>query len=364
MRILIVTRSFFPENSPRAYRATELCKEFARQGHEVVVFTLKKPKIHNDFEREFNVKIRDLGSLKFRSPDFGNSRIGFFLTRAVFRFLSLSIEYPDIELVYKVKKALKGVKGYDLLVSIAVPYPIHWGVAWARTSKNRIAKIWVADCGDPYMGERTDSFRKWFYFSFIEKWFMHKTDFISIPVETAKIGYYPEFHKKIKIIPQGFRFDSEQDPVNYVANEIPTFAYAGGFIPGIRDPRPFLDYLLNISINFRFIIYTSASALLDLYKEKLNGKLVVMNYIPREALLEVLSKMDFLVNFDNNTSVQVPSKLIDYALAGRPILNVRSPLDPVLIDQFLEGDYSGMHVVDNIQSYNIQNVAKQFLELL
>jgi hypothetical protein len=153
MRILIVTRSFFPENSPRAFRATELSKEFARQGHEVVVLTLKKPEIHNDFERAFNVTINDLGRLRLKSPDFGNSRLGFFLTRAFYRLLSLSIEYPDIELVYKVKKALKGVKDYDLLVSIAVPYPIHWGVAWARTPKTELQEygwliavilIWVA----------------------------------------------------------------------------------------------------------------------------------------------------------------------------------------------------------------------------
>ena len=32
-RILIVSRSFYPDNSPRAFRTAELSKEFARQGH-------------------------------------------------------------------------------------------------------------------------------------------------------------------------------------------------------------------------------------------------------------------------------------------------------------------------------------------
>lgn len=364
MRILIVTRSFFPENSPRAFRATELCKEFARQGHEVVVFTLKKPKTHNDFERAFNVTINDLGSLRLKSPDFGNSRIGFFLTRAFYRLLSLSIEYPDIELVYKVKKALKGVKDYDLLVSIAVPYPIHWGVAWARTPKNRIAGVWVADCGDPYMGCETDSFKKLFYFKYIEKWFMRKADYISIPVESARKGYYNEFHDKVRIIPQGFNFNSIECLRKEVHNEVPTFAYAGGFIPGVRDPRAFLDYLTNVNLDFRFVIYTNTPAIPDLYKDKLNGKLEVREYIPRDILLNALSRMDYLVNFDNNTSTQVPSKLIDYALIGRPILNIKSPLEPALINQFLTGDYSGEYIVENIQRFNIENVARRFLELL
>ena len=36
-RILIVGRTFFPEQSPRSFRTTELAKEFARQGHQVEV---------------------------------------------------------------------------------------------------------------------------------------------------------------------------------------------------------------------------------------------------------------------------------------------------------------------------------------
>jgi len=149
-----------------------------------------------------------------------------------------------------------------------------------------------------------------------------------------------------------------------VHNEVPTFAYAGGFIPGVRDPRAFLDYLTNVNLDFRFVIYTNTPAIPDLYKDKLNGKLEVREYIPRDILLNALSRMDYLVNFDNNTSTQVPSKLIDYALIGRPILNIKSLLEPALINQFLTGDYSGEYIVENIQRFNIENVARRFLELL
>lgn len=362
--ILIVTHSFYPQNSPRSFRATELAKEFSRQGHKVTVLTIKNEKIHREFEIVNKLEIKDLGKRKWVSPSFGNTKLGTLFTRAFYRLLSLSLEYPDIELMFMVRKALRKEMNYDLLISNAVPYPVHWGVAAARKKNHQISKVWVADCGDPYMGERTDSFRKWFYFSKVEKWFMRKTDYISIPVETAKDGYYPEFHHKLKIIPQGFKFDPIQGSKNYVSNGIPTFAYAGGFIPGLRDPRQFMDYLSNVDIQFKFIVYTNTPALIDEYKVKLYGKLDVREYIPREDLLKTLNEMDFLVNFDNNTSVQVPSKLIDYALTGRPILNIRSPLEPAAIDQFLKGDYSAKYVVDDIQKYNIENVVRQFLELL
>ena len=36
-KILIVGRTFFPEQSPRSFRTTELAIELAKQGHEVHV---------------------------------------------------------------------------------------------------------------------------------------------------------------------------------------------------------------------------------------------------------------------------------------------------------------------------------------
>ena len=86
--------------------------------------------------------------------------------------------------------------------------------AWNK--KQKIAKTWVADCGDPYVGVKTDSFRKWFYWSWVEKWFMKKADFIAITNINFKINYFPEFHKKMVEIPQGFNFDE----VNYINGEI------------------------------------------------------------------------------------------------------------------------------------------------
>lgn len=364
MRILIVAAAFYPHNSPRANRATELAKEFARQGHEVKVLTIFEKIDYTKLASDFGISIENLGVRRWKSPHFGSSKIGFLITRAIYRMLSLSFEFPDIELAFLVNKALKNEKEYDLLISIAVPYPVHWGVAWARTSKNRIAKIWVADCGDPYMGCETDSFSKLFYFKYVEKWFMRKADYISIPVESARSGYYDEFQGKIRVIPQGFNIEPITGASSMVENNVPTFAYAGGFIPNIRDPRPFLEYLSTLENDFKFIVYTNTPLLLTSYQGMLNGRLEIREYIPRKELLQILCKMDFLVNFDNNTGVQVPSKLIDYAMTGRPVLNIKAKIESERIVEFLNGDYSGKFNLGDIQNYNIENVVNKFLALL
>ncbi|MDR8390245.1 hypothetical protein NC796_03775 [Aliifodinibius sp. S!AR15-10] len=366
-RILIVSRSFFPVNSPRSFRTTELVKEFAKkQGHEVTLLTLKDDEHHIPFEKEFGVTIKDLGPLRFPEINLnGKGGVTRLVKRVARRGLVQLLEYPDIELVLRTKRMLEKESGHDLLISIAVPHPIHWGVAWAWQDNNSIAQTWVADCGDPYMGATLDSFDKMFYFKYVEKAFCRKADYISVPIEDARKGYYPEFRDKIKVIPQGFNFDGVKlDCSAYTRHTVPTFAYAGAFIPGGRDPREFLDYLVSIDQPYKFIVYTKSTGLVEPYIERANGKIELRDYIPRRELLKMLSGMDFLVNFENSTSRQLPSKLIDYYLTGRPVLSLGSTdINKKAIDEFLSGDYSKQYDFQNMDQYRIENVCRRFLDL-
>jgi len=362
-KILIVCRAFYPDISPRSFRATELAKEFARQGHEVTVLFPNKGRDYSEFRKEHNINIKDLGKLKFKGIELKGKGLELLIRRAIRRTLQLLFEYPDIELMFKVARAIKNEKGYDLLISIAVPHPIHWGVARVWNKDQKIAKKWVADCGDPYMLARLDTFNKLFYFKYFEKNFCRKCDYITVPVESAINSYYPEFYHKIKVIPQGFNFKEIKIPEYKKIIDYPVFAYAGGFIPGRRDPRLFLKYLSTQKREFKFYVYTSNIEILLPFKKMLNNKLEIMKPLPRDELLQVLASMDFLVNFDNNTTEQVPSKLIDYAIVGRPILNIKRELDINTINEFLDGNYKNALKIDNIEKYHIENVCNAFLNL-
>ena len=74
--------------------------------------------------------------------------------------------------------------------------------------------------------------------------------------------------------------------------------------------------------------------------------------------------MDFLVNFDNNTDEQIPSKLIDYAVTGRPVLNITKNIDFNAVNDFLNAKYEKKMKFYDLKKYDIKNVVKQFLELL
>lgn len=363
-KILIVSRSFYPINSPRAFRTTELAKEFARQGHQVTVITPRDELIHAEFEQQFNLTIKDLGKPKWQPVELKGKGISLLARRMLRRLSDLLIHYPDLELQWLVKKALENEEEYDLLISIAVPYPIHWGVAKVRSLKKPIAKVWVADCGDPFMGQENDSFKTPFYFKYVEKWFCKKADFLTVPTHGAINAYYSEFHDKIKVIPQGFNFEEIKVENNIIGNIVPTFAYAGVFIPGRRDPSEFLEFLVNQNSDYHFHVYTNTPSLVMPYTERSEGRIILHNFLPRLELLKELNKMDFVVNFENVGSKQTPSKLIDYVIIKKPILSIKTGnLNKLTINEFLDGDYKNQLKIDNPDQFRIEKVSYKFLEL-
>lgn len=365
-KILIVSNAFYPENSPRSHRAVELAKELVRQGHAVKVITHRREGTQ-EFCDSHGIQLKDMGQLTWPVPSVKGTGVVRLFWRILARFSALLMEYPMIQLIPLVKKALKGESGYDLMISIAVPYPIHWGIAAVRTAKNSIAKVWVADCGDPYMGQENDTFKPPFYFGWLEKKFCRKADFISVPTAASIKGYYPQFHDKIRVIPQGFRFE---DVALYngpkTTNKV-VFGYGGMFIPGRRDPSELLHFLnsLNESIAFEFHVYTKTPQLVEPFVNSSKGRILLKPVLERSALLYEMSKMDFVVNFENVGTAQTPSKLIDYFIINKPILSIKfGDLKKEIIMEFLNGKYVHAINIENPEQYRIEHVVHDFLNLI
>jgi hypothetical protein len=365
-KILIVSKGFHPENSPRAHRATELAIEFSREGHEVTVLVPNRHSAHAAFEREHGVRVNDLGRTHWRTPNFGRSKLGYQLTRACVRLLSLGFEYPDIELMFKVKRALRAENGYDLLISIAVPYPIHWGVAWARKPEWRIAGTWVADCGDPYAGLRSDTFPKPFYFRYVEAWFVRRADYVAVPVASARQAYLEATRPKLRVIPQGLSFPVVENSLAGKTNAVATFAYVGSIISYRHHAVPFLRMLDDVDDPFEFEVYTTEA---DFYKSTMSPETLqkthLHQYVPREELHRRLASVDFLIHFPYAHDSQKSFKLIDYHYTGKPILSFTDDLaSRTAFRAFLRGDYSMRMPREDVDAYRVENVCRQFLDLL
>lgn len=356
MRILIVSNAFYPQNSPRAFRTTELVKEFSRQNHEVTLYLPESQHDLSDYLNQYpKVTIKTSIKLNNGKTLLLKSKLKYYWNL----LLTIFLHYPYIKYYFRLPKVLANEKDFDLLISIAYPHPIHWGIAKALKKHPRITKSWVADCGDPYM---LGGSKKPFYFKCLEKSFCRRADFITVPIEEAKGGYYAEFRNKIKVIPQAFDFN-EISLAKSKPNDLITFAYAGRFVIGDLDPRPILKFLSEINLDFRFIVFTNQKGLFTDFIESLGDKLILKEFTDRISLITELSKMDFLLNLIVNDPTRRSSKLIDYTLSGRPILSLNSrAIDKPLFNEFLSRDYTRQTKID-ISESNIKVACQKFLEL-
>jgi hypothetical protein len=84
--------------------------------------------------------------------------------------------------------------------------------------------------------------------------------------------------------------------------------------------------------------------------------------------MQEMRKADFLINMMNGTKVQMPSKLIDYFIVDRPVLNIEDDGlyggERLVLTQFLARDYRSKFEFKNMEAYRISNVCKGFVELL
>ncbi len=366
MKIVVISRCIYPAIAPRPFRATELAKYFAKQGHEVYLYAVLGKYNYREFEETTGVHVCSLGKMHFATLNSDGYARNNALDKFLRRLLGKYLEFPDIGLMWKTKKVVSQLRNVDMLVTVAIPYPIHWGAAKAKKKNLSVfPKTWVSDCGDPYMGNSVKNAHP-SYFQRIEDFWGKQTDYIAIPLEAAKKAYSEKVQDKLRVIPQGFDFSNVRIDKGFNGNAIPRFAYAGAIYPGYRDPSRFLQYLCEkVDRPFEFVVYTQSCSFFEKYKSVLGDKLTVKKYVPREQLLWELSQMDFLVNINNNSSVQSPSKLIDYYLTTRPIIDITTDFNESdMVDEFLNGNYDHQHIKADISQYDIRNVGQQFLNIV
>lgn len=187
-------------------------------------------------------------------------------------------------------------------------------------------------------------------------------DYITVPTEESYKGYYEQYWGKIRVIPQGFDF-TKTPIAEYRQNEVPTFLYTGAIYPGVRDPHSFMDYLLKYDKPYKFIMMIR-TPLEEKYIKESKGQIEYVVGKGRTDVIWASSKADFLINIPNQNSIQTPSKLIDYGISKRPVLDVENDfVDDTIFKEFINRDYHRQRIIGSIDKYRIENVAVQFLSL-
>ena len=377
MRIAILTAVFHPELHPRAFRAYELAKEYAKQGHEVEVFLLTRIKGFDYKQLGENLHIK-ITILPLYIRELGAQNV-FQQTNPILRwvhwgyrwlleyFLAGNLFAYSTRIAEHLKQTMKEK---DMVIALSTPFMDLLGLAkYVHQLPNNTEKktTYIADSGDPfYYSQQT---KRALYFKWVEKWVYRHFDYLSIPTSDAIPAYAPLIPiEKIKIIPQAFNMrDVNLAPAP--TGNIPTFAYAGVFYQDIRNPEFLFQHLCTLEEDFRFHVYLRhrdphITSILNKYQQQLGEKLVIHYSVERTELLYRLSECHFLINISNTTTTQLPSKLIDYGITKRPVYSFdKHGFDPLVFDAFMHGDYTRAMEID-IRPYDIEVVTKQFIDLV
>lgn len=370
MKITILTGCFYPQIHPRAFRATELAKEFVRQGHIVSVVNLRTMEgfDYDKYAKENHIKITNLDVFADRMAALAAKKQTYSWFGKVKRFcLDYFLNGRLFKYGYEIKKKLhehECLKDADLVIALSTPFPCHYGYAKYVRKYGRNF-ITILDSGDPFYYSKQSKHAIWF--KYIERNVYRQCDFLTIPTSNAIPLYTPVIpEEKIHIIPQGFNMKdlklyngSFKSPVR--------FAYAGVFYWDIRNPEFLFDYLDKASWNFEFHIYMrfKDAHLEDILTQypNLSKKIRLQYGKPHDELISELSRMHFLINIENLSNTQMPSKLIDYGMTKRPIFSCKKDtFSADTFESFMRGDYSGQYTI-NMSDYDIENVANKFLAL-
>ncbi len=357
MKILIITKSFFPQLGPRSFRATELAKSLSANGNEVEVLTFFN-KMHANFSAEYGVKITHFDSYLFSKP-------GKFLLKILNWILtkvnqSEKLNFPDSLIFFTILLNARKIVSANSIISIAKPHSLNWGIAYLRAKRKNQITRWIADCGDPFYN---NPFRKYSsIFRPLDNLFYKKVDYVTVPVDISLTSYDSMYLDKFHVIPQGFDITKDlKFRESYVENSPVMFAYAGNFYRDKRDPQELIKYLRNSGKDFIFYIYTNSKWIRD-YIPQDDKRFILSGFINRDILISKLSQLDFLISINNDGGVQSPSKLIDYAIAGRPILVLENNQVDVRLEQFLSKDFSAQTLVD-LDLFDIHKISQKFIEI-
>jgi hypothetical protein len=358
MKILIISYSYAPVISPRAFRWTAIAEYWSKQGEQVDVICSCNPGLMRS-ETINGVHIHRIGNIagkilrgkfknniliknkKLKKKDKTKNVLASFLN-LIYKYTWKKIYWPDYACLWffpavkKVKKLI-AINKYDVLISVSLPFIDH--IIGLIIKKYNPNILWIMDIGDPFYLSSDipiNNYKIYRRLNYItERKIINLADFITVTTEVLLKMYknvFPKSNNKIYTIPPLISLSKKIKYENRIflnKNKI-KFIFIGTLYKKIRNPK----YLLRL---FSKLLDTPLSDKLELhffgniercfdffepYKKLFNKKIFFHGLVNHDIAFQAMNEADFLVNIGNNTSYQLPSKVVEYASTGKPIINI------------------------------------------
>lgn len=372
MRILIITHGYAPALNARAFRWTALAEHWAAAGHDVEVVTVRSSgaagtetingvRIHRVgmYLEKLGVAARLAGhAIEADESGAGNvSQLRRGLMRVVKKIHDLTwkrMYWPDyaahwIPFAVVATRKIISRSRPTAVISVSLPFSSHLAALIARIPHRKIP--WIVDVGDPFSFATATPVNNHRLYRAAniraEAAVLRGSSAVTVTTGATARAYETAFGhpEKITVIPPLLSIPPEEagQPTTGVSHP-PRLVYIGTLNRTIRNP----DRLLAI---FGAMVSggLAGEAHLHFYGEtgdcaksfqglpaKVSARVHVHGLVPREAAVEAMRTAAALVNIGNATTLQLPSKLVEYVASARPIINLAAGTNDSSAE-FLEG---------------------------
>lgn len=354
MNILLISAWYYPLNQPRAHRWSSIAAHWASQGHRVHVVTARHREAAKESVHE-GVFIHRIGfdSLKsifyYYSGDPGaRGRVGApvgmpgpagRLAQWVYQNIWKKLYFPDDACVWRWSaqrkiRALIAQENIEVVYSVSLPFTGH---VLGRAMRRRYPGLrWVADIGDPFSFADFPLNNTFLYGQAnrrLERAVLLEADATVVTTELAKRQYEQLFGavtiQHMRVIPPLLHppphFPAVAPPRSVGPLKI---AYFGALYAPVRTPDAFLqlldeamqripDLYTQLEIHFYGEIFP------EFYPSLRRNPLIRLHGLQsRQTVRAAMVGVDALLHIGNQTVFQLPSKAVEYAAAGKPIVHL------------------------------------------
>lgn len=366
MNILIITHSYAPDPRPRAFRWTAIAEAWAKKGFRVDVVTTGR-RGGETHDQMSGVHIHRVGeTLLGRATERSNGGKptgtadgpAAVSARRILRHLAKSLHdltwkkfyWPDYACLWyrpalREAKRLCRSRDYDGVITVSHPFSGHMvGLGLKRAFP---ALRWIVDVGDPFSIDSTVASNNPILYrrrnQRAEQAVLANSDAISVTVEGCRKIFSDDFTinaDKILVIPPLLSLspDIAGGSAPFEKNGSIDLVYLGVLYAAIRRPDAVLALFARLhrqlkKIRLHFIgDIQGCDEDFDRYPELIGTAVFRHQAVARSRVAAVLASSDALINIGNDTSHQLPSKLVEYVAAGRPILNIVAQENDTSVD--------------------------------
>jgi glycosyltransferase involved in cell wall biosynthesis len=350
MRVLIISYWYAPGVNPRALRWSSVAADLVRRGHQVRVLSARHAGLPATELRE-GVDVHRTG----RAPGLAAAgsgaptadpatsrrrRIGRWLYDRTWK----RVYWPDTACLWwwpAVRAARELIARFSPAAVISVSDPFTSHLVALAAAAGRGSRRWIVDIGDPFAlrpgmpANNPALYRRLNYRA--ERRVLAAADAVALTNEPCRIMYaslYPEAAGRTRVIAPLL----PPEPVPEADSPFPTdgrirLVFAGTLHRGVREPGPLLALFaalraLPLGRDAELHVFGHArgfEAEFAAHGAVLGRAVFAHGLVSHATAYRAMREASLLVNIGNRTTHQLPSKLVEYASTGRPILSLTPP---------------------------------------